>query len=317
MKVFMNKIKLKYDPNLSIKENAAMCGVSESAVRKYIRTNGIDRNYDNKVVKKRAILALRKENSTMSLAEMSRRLGYSVNTIKKYLSLDDNQSDINTSKVSTFDLSKRNFIIKSVSDDQTEILLNILRLHIHKETFDCDLTYSKGVFYQHIPQPKLKFDKYPLKADIMPLEKAKDIGDASLRSIVIDLPFIVKDYNSAQTSMIAKRFNYFSSVDELYATNASMISLAFRKLRKNGFLVMKTMDFVLGGSQHWIGNFVQNTAKEIGFVLHDTFILVSKTKILTTKGEKQHFARKYHSYFFVFRKGQHCTNVSSIFSNTL
>ena len=31
MKVFMNKVKLKYDPNLSIKENAAMCGVSESA----------------------------------------------------------------------------------------------------------------------------------------------------------------------------------------------------------------------------------------------------------------------------------------------
>ena len=32
----MNKVKLKYDPNLSIKENAAMCGVSESAVRKYM-----------------------------------------------------------------------------------------------------------------------------------------------------------------------------------------------------------------------------------------------------------------------------------------
>ena len=304
MKVFMNKVKLKYDPNLSIKKNAAMCGVSESAVRKYIRTNGIDRNYDNKVVKKRAILALRKENSTMSLTEMSRRLGYSVNTIKKYLSLDDNQSDINTSKVSTFDLSKRNFVIKSVSDDQTEILLNILRLHIHKETFDCDLTYSKGVFYQHIPQPKLKFDKYPLKEDIMPLEKAKDIEDASLHSIVIDLPFIVKDYNSAQTSMIAQRFNYFSSIDELYATNASMISLAFRKLRKSGFLVMKTMDFVYGINQYWVSNFVHNTAKEIGFVLYDTFILISKTKILTTKGEKQHFARKFHSYFFVFHKGK-------------
>lgn len=58
----MNKVKLKYDPNLSVQENAVMCGVSESAVRKYIRTNGIDRNYDNKVVKKRTILALRKEN---------------------------------------------------------------------------------------------------------------------------------------------------------------------------------------------------------------------------------------------------------------
>ena len=104
--------------------------------------------------------------------------------------------------------------------------------------------------------------------------------------------------------MIAQRFNYFSSVKELYETNTSMISLAFRKLHKNGFLIMKTMDFVFGSSQHWVGNFVQNIANEIGFVLYDTFILVSRTKILTTKGEKQHFARKYHSYFFVFRKAK-------------
>ena len=108
----MNKVKLKYDPNLSVRENAVRCGVSESAIRKFIRTNGIDRNYDNKVVRKRAILALRKENSTMSLAEMSRRLGYSTNTIKKYLSLDENQSDIGTSKVSTFDITKPSVIIR-------------------------------------------------------------------------------------------------------------------------------------------------------------------------------------------------------------
>lgn len=279
----MNKVKLKYDPNLSIKENAAMCGVSESAVRKYIRTNGIDRNYDNKVAKKRAILTLKEENPSISLAEMAHRLGYSVNTIRKYLQMDLGQSKITTSKVSTFDLSNKKFIIKSVSDDQTEILMNILRLYVHKDTFDCDLTFSKGVFYQHISMPKLKFDKYPLKKDVLPLEKVEDIKDASLHSIVIDLPFIVKDYKSAQTSMI---------------------SLAFRKLHKNGFLIMKTMDFVFGSSQHWVGNFVQNTANEIGFVLYDTFILVSRTKILTTKGEKQHFARKYHSYFFVFRKAK-------------
>ena len=308
MKVFMNKVKLKYDPNLSIKENAERCGVSESAVRKYIRTNGIDRNYDNKVVKKRAILALRKEHPDMPLIEMSRRLGYAVNTIKKYLNSGKNTSDIDTQKVSTFDISNHKFIIKSVSNDQTEILSNILRLHIRREAFDCDLTYSKGIFYQHISQPKLKFDKYPLDESVMPLEKAMNIEDASLHSIVIDLPFIVKDYNSAKTSMIAQRFNYFSSIEELYETNETMISLAYRKLHKNGFLVMKTMDFVYALNQHWVSNFVQNKAREIGFALYDTFILVSRTKILTTKGEKQHFARKFHSYFFVFRKNRNCNN---------
>jgi len=78
-------IALKYNPCLSVAENAERCGLSESAIRKYIRTNSIDRNYDNKVAKQKAILALREEEPAMFLAEMSRRLDYSVNTIKKYL----------------------------------------------------------------------------------------------------------------------------------------------------------------------------------------------------------------------------------------
>lgn len=145
----MNKIKLKYDPNLSVRENAVRCGVSESAIRKFIRTNGIDRNYDNKVAKKRAILTLKEENPSISLAEMAHRLGYSVNTIRKYLQMDLGQSKITTSKVSTFDLSNKKFIIKSVSDDQTEILMNILRLNKQSKTgtfrvstFDCSLFES-------------------------------------------------------------------------------------------------------------------------------------------------------------------------------
>ena len=52
----------------------------------------------------------------------------------------------------------------------------------------------------------------------------------------------------------------------------------FKTVSKNGFLIMKTMDFVFGSSQHWVGNFVQNTANEIGFVLYDTFILVSRVR---------------------------------------
>ena len=207
----MDKVKLKYDPNLSIKENAAMCGVSESAVRKYIRTKGIDRNYDNKVVKKRTILALRKENPTISLAEMSRRLGYSTTTIKKYLSLDENQSDIDTSKVSTFDITKPSVVIKTVSENQDEILHNILRLYVKKSTFDCDFTYSVGNFYISLNKPLFKFYINPqLEEDVRPLDEAHDISPNSLHSVVVDLPFIVNVNNNGKfKSKIAKRFDYF------------------------------------------------------------------------------------------------------------
>lgn len=59
-------IALKYNPCLSIAENAERCGVSESAIRKYIRANRIDRNYDNKVAKQKAILALRESCYVLS-----------------------------------------------------------------------------------------------------------------------------------------------------------------------------------------------------------------------------------------------------------
>ena len=37
-------------------------------------------------------------------------------------------------------------VIRSISYDQTEILLSILRLHVSSGAIDCDPTYSKGQF---------------------------------------------------------------------------------------------------------------------------------------------------------------------------
>lgn len=102
--------------------------------------------------------------------------------------------------------------------------------------------------------------------------------------------------------MIARRFNCFYSVDELYKTNVEMLNLAYRKLQKGGYLIMKTMDFVYGTKQYWVSNFVQDKAAATGFILEDTFILVSKHKILSAKIGEQRHARKFHSYFFVFKK---------------
>ena len=93
------------------------------------------------------------------------------------------------------------------------------------------MTYSIGVFYRNIPQPTMKYDKYPQFEDVLPLEQAYAIENGALHSIIIDLPFTVKNSEKdAQTSMIARRFNCFYSVDELYKTNVEMLNLAYCKL---------------------------------------------------------------------------------------
>ncbi len=299
----MANIKFQYDPNLSVKENAVKCGVSEAAIRKYIKVNNIDRRLDAKIALSRKINDFAKKHPNMTLNEMSKLLGVSINTIKKYLQMDLKQSDFDTSKVSKFDLSKKSQIIKSVSDNQTEILLNILQLFVKTETFDCDLTYSIGVFYRKIKSPLLKFDKFPQLEEVRPLEEAYLMDESSLNSIVIDLPFLIRDSSKDNfSSMIEERFNAFKTYSELCKTNVDMLNLAFNKLKDRGFLIMKTMDVCFAGTQHWISHFVLNEAFKIGFQLEDTFILVSKTKILSNIGKVQHHARKYHSYFFVFQK---------------
>ena len=297
------KSKINYNPLLSVKENAANNNVTVAAIHSYILTNGIDRKLDNAIVIKRRIDEVLKANPDISLRRLSAELGYSVNTIRKYLKQNVCVSNNDKMKISAFDTRRQKFIIKSVSESQDEILFNILRLYVGKNNFDCDFTYSIGVFYRNLPQPTLKYDKYPQLNDVLPLEQAYNIENESLHSIVIDLPFVVKnDEKNAQTSKIVRRFNCFYSIDELYNTNVEMMNLAYIKLNKGGFLIMKTMDLIYAAKQYWINNFIQNEAIKMGFKLEDIFILVAKKRMIRTRGTIQYHARKFHSYFFVFKK---------------
>lgn len=299
----MKTIKLKYDPNLSIEENAAKCGVTVHAIRKYIQTNGIDRRHDAQLAKFLAVQKAKTENPHATVKQIADKIGISQNTVRKYLKSANEPSKINSEKVSKFELAKASQIIKSVSNSQDEILYNILRLYVHTETYDCDLTASIGVFYRGIiPLPLHLYDKYPQMENVRSLAEAFELPNECFHSIVLDLPFIVKDEVSAQTSMVSQRFTSFLTMQELYDANDSMLNLAYRLLKKRGYLIMKTMDIKYSGKQYWIGNYVQNKAKEIGFRLEDMFILMSKTKVLSTGWHNQHSARKYHSYFFVFKK---------------
>lgn len=49
------KSRINYSPSLSIKQNADRCGVTESAIRKYITEAGIDRRYDEQMKRYNAV----------------------------------------------------------------------------------------------------------------------------------------------------------------------------------------------------------------------------------------------------------------------
>ena len=80
---------------------------------------------------------LQKSNPSITVSEIQKKLGYSFYTAKKYLELDEKDLKLSNGKLSSFDLSKTDNLVKSVSDNQDEILKGILKLYIKKGRFDC------------------------------------------------------------------------------------------------------------------------------------------------------------------------------------
>ena len=289
-----------YDAALSVEENAQRLGCSPSSIRKYIRTKEIDRKFDVAYNRWKTITDYNKQNTNSTYAEKHRVLGFSINTIKRYEAMSEDdiyQSKRDTEKISDFDVKNRNSV-KSVSSSQTEVLLWIMHLYNEDKPFDADLTASLLKFYKKVPFPNHLFDKYPQLEKVKNLDETDTMPDGSFSSIVYDLPFVV---SSGQSSIIKERFTYFHTIKELYYANDEMLMRSYRLLQHGGLLVVKTMDFCYAGKQYWISDYVLNKAKEIGLELLDKFILIANVKLFS-RTHVQHHARKWHSYFFVFRK---------------
>jgi DNA-binding transcriptional MerR regulator len=295
-----SKIQMKYNPKLSIEENALLCGVSVSTIRQFVKMEGIDRKYDNAIIRYRQIKSLQKKG--LKPKEISEKVGCCLNTVKKYMRMEAFEQQPKEKKSSHYKLSNDN-IIKSISFDQTEILLGIIRLYVNQGYFDADFTYSIGEFYSNgiVPNPTLKYDKFPQRDGVLPIEEAERIKDGTLKAVVVDLPFLITRREWTDNCRMNLRFNSFDNEDEAFSANRYMLDLSLRKLHRHGILVMKTMDVLHNGSQIWMSHFIINEAQRIGFKLIDMFILIAKSKMLNF-GYEQKVARKYHSYFLVLKK---------------
>lgn len=76
--------RITYDPKLSVAANAKKCGVTEDAVRYYIRTRGIDRRYEEKKKVLKGMKAYLKEHPNATRAELAKETGHGINTVRRY-----------------------------------------------------------------------------------------------------------------------------------------------------------------------------------------------------------------------------------------
>lgn len=289
------KKSIKYNPLLTVEENATKNNVSVSAVRSYIQRNQIDQNGDRKRLLYDKIHKLMVDNPGASIYWLAKMSNVDYKTAKRYAEMEVSP-EVQKGKQSAL---KPGFnVVKSVYYMEEDILKGIIELYLTKDRFDADMTYSLGGFYRRIPQPCLKYDIEPKCDDVRPLEEFDKLADKSLESVVIDLPFFV-GINPGKF-YYKERYGTFSSLDELLKTYADMMRRATTKLMPHGILVIKTQPFIHGNRQIWTNYYLYEYARELNLEMVDEFVLVNKKRMLHISGKQQH-ARRFHAYFLCFR----------------
>lgn len=293
-----------YDPTLSVEENAANNNVTTSAIRSYIKTRGIDRATDRQIYLYNKVKEYAREHPKEKAPQIAVALGLTANTVRRYLKMTEEPQPKEKKTATVNQADKLKFI--SVSESQIDILKTILAIHLPKrKNFQCDLTAWKLGFYKNgLPKPLYCYDQY---ASILVNDEVRDLvefetdwHDGTFENIVIDLPC------SVEAPSTKSRFDvstHFASLPELLQEHEKMLQLAYRKMRTDGTLVYKTMDFTFQNTPYWLSDEVLRMAKEIGFELADKYIYIDpKHSKIDRRRTRFTASVPAHAYFFVFRK---------------
>lgn len=218
-------------------------------------------------------------------------------------------------------------IIRSVHDNQATLLEGIISLI---GPIECDLTWGKGAMWkqthagphlkiifrdrENIENPQdfavprdlpvqrflyfkgLRPENNIIRADVTSLPFKNNF----LGTSIFDPPFIagshvgnsifIKSGYGAHESTRAMLEFYKKALDEIY-----------RALRPDAYLIFKCQDFVKGSVNTFPHIDIFNIAIHAGFAAHDLFLLTAKTRPISPM-KKQRHARKFHCFFWVFRK---------------
>lgn len=198
------------------------------------------------------------------------------------------------------------------NDDVIKSIMDLYEI----EQFDLDCTYSKGVFWKNIIQPKNKTDLIPQYDDVVVANSENlPFESNSMKSIMYDPPFVISGQsfktNKEGSSIIAKRFEGYRNFEELKSNYFNTLKELYRITDTGGFVVMKCQDTVSSNINYFTHNMVMNMAIEIGYYPRDLFVLLAKSRLSAfngTKWKKQRHARKFHSYFIVLEKNKQKSN---------
>ena len=191
-------------------------------------------------------------------------------------------------------------MIKSISFSQEQILQDIVDLHTG--AIHCDATFGSGCFYKNgVSRPEFCFDIEPRRPGVVAADvRHLPLREASLKSAMFDPPFLPR---TGPGSNLKFRYGH---IEGGMAGLGTFYALALHELHRvlmpKGWLIFKCQDLVSGGKNHFIHCHIWEHARGLGFEAIDLFILEATRRQADPQGRAQRHARKFHSYFWVFKK---------------
>ena len=176
-------------------------------------------------------------------------------------------------------------LIKSVYDNDKDIISAILKLHNNNERIELDPTFSKGNIYKGLEEPIFKSDLYPQRDDVLQYDATTlPFDNNTIKSILLDPPFLATKGKSLtednSSNKINKRFGVYSTEKELHNMYKQALKEFYRILIDKGILIFKCQDKVSSGKQYWSHVFIMNEAEKLGFYCKDLFILTAKSRMV-------------------------------------
>ena len=190
----------------------------------------------------------------------------------------------------------------SVFTSDEDILKAFFEIHLRGGWYDLDCTYSKGIFWKNLKEPRIKSDLFPISEDIIKADSQNlfFLNSGELKSIVFDPPFLFRPRKTINKDKICNRFSYFISFEDLINMYRNSLKEFYRVLKKRGLVFFKCQDMTDG--KFYCSHYeIIKMAKEIGFELKDIAIKYNKNK-LQANAKQQNCVAKVHSYWLVFKK---------------
>lgn len=192
-----------------------------------------------------------------------------------------------------------------VHGHNSDLLLEVSRLHAQGGKKIADVTYGKGVFWRKTPHLDVTGSDIKTVPD-RPYDFTRlPYADASFDVAVIDPPYIhspgdhVTDarYQNAATT---KGMLHKDIRSKLYVQG---MRECMRIVKPEGGQVwVKCKDQVQSGVQRWAHVEMCADAVSLGLYPRDLFILIAKSRTPGGRWTVQHHARKPHSFLWVFER---------------